>query len=62
MIGIFTEGEGDGIKIRLPFKIVSTLIGRIVIDGNFCFNLVKMVVLHDVSLLGTSGFCMKLIT
>ena len=22
----FTEGEGDGIKSRLPFKIVSTLI------------------------------------
>ena len=25
MIWIFTEGEGDGIESRLPFKIVSTL-------------------------------------
>ena len=25
MIWIFTEGEGDGIKSRLPFKIFSTL-------------------------------------
>ena len=25
-IWIFTEGEGDGIKSRLPFKIFSTLI------------------------------------
>ena len=25
IISIFTEGEGDGIKSRLPFKIVSTL-------------------------------------
>ena len=24
-IWIFTEGEGDGIEIRLPFKIFSTL-------------------------------------
>ena len=26
IIGIFTEGEGDGIKSRLPFKIFSILI------------------------------------
>ena len=26
MIWIFTEGEGDGIKSRLPFKIFSTLL------------------------------------
>ena len=25
IIWIFTEGEGDGIKYRLPFKILSTL-------------------------------------
>ena len=25
-IQIFTEGEGDGIEMRLPFKIFSTLI------------------------------------
>ena len=25
VIWIFTEGEGDGIKSRLPFKIISTL-------------------------------------
>ena len=24
---IFTEGEGDGIETRLPFKIFSTLLG-----------------------------------
>ena len=28
IIGIFTEGEGDGIKSRLPFKIFSTLPSR----------------------------------
>ena len=26
MIGIFTEGEGDGIESRLPFKIFYTLL------------------------------------
>ena len=25
IISIFTEGEGDGIKSRLPFRILSTL-------------------------------------
>ena len=28
-IRIFTEGEGDGIESRLPFKIVSTLCSTI---------------------------------
>ena len=26
-LGDVTEGEGDGIKSRLPFKILSTLLG-----------------------------------
>ena len=29
IIWIFTEGEGDGIESRLPFKIFSTLYTRI---------------------------------
>ena len=45
-----------GLKSGFLLKLFLLFIGRIVIDGNFCFNLVKMVVLHDVSLLGTSGF------
>ena len=28
IIWIFTEGEGDGIESRLPFKIFSTLLGQ----------------------------------
>ena len=36
IISIFTEGEGDGIKTRLPFKKISTLKSR---TGNFYFDL-----------------------
>ena len=35
IILIFTEGEGDGIKTRLPFKIFSTLKGFIKISWNW---------------------------
>ena len=33
IIWIFTEGEGDGIKSRLPFKKISTLVIRILLHN-----------------------------
>ena len=41
MIWIFTEGEGDGIKSRLPFKIFSTLLkiwSALALDYHFRFG------------------------
>ena len=37
IIWIFTEGEGDGIKPRLPFKVCSTLLNFVhLTSGNIC--------------------------
>jgi hypothetical protein len=40
IIWIFTEGEGDGIKSRLPFEIFSTLVQKITKqkDWNYAFS------------------------
>ena len=35
VICIFIEGEGDGVKSRLPFKILSTLSARLLLPGVF---------------------------
>ena len=36
----FTEGESDGIKSRLPFKIFSTLTKRHIL--NYCFKIQRL--------------------
>ena len=54
VIWIFTEGEGDGIENRLPFKIFSTLIMHFgvlklqtdIIQSNFCLENIHLNVEH----------------
>ena len=41
IIGIFTEGEGDEIEFRLPFKVFSTLLHRYLLFASFFECLVK---------------------